>query len=238
LNFSPIQNHIISRLKNTDVLRYAQIKPENIDNDLYNYHLQQLVKKGFVLRSEVGYSLSLMGIKLVADSNLLEFDKNSHHLFKVNVLTIVIRAVGGELQILQQMRTSNPSYGKIGVPGGVVQKGETIEDAAQRKLKVETGLEADFKLLGCDRRILYQEDELFSDIIFPICYTNTFSGELLKETEYGQHMWNPIDKAIEYEKEHKNDNIKSLIVVLTAIQENNIKSIKPFFNEYQQNNNV
>ena len=47
--FSPIQNHILSRLKNAKSLRYSEMQPGAIPNDLYNYHLQFLVKKGFEL---------------------------------------------------------------------------------------------------------------------------------------------------------------------------------------------
>lgn len=232
--FSPIQNHIISRLKNAKFLRYAEMKPENVDNDLYNYHLQQLVKKGFVQKEEEGYSLSEQGIHLVADSNLLSLDHNSHHLFKMNVLTIVSRVVNGETQILQQFRTSNPSYGKIGVPGGVVRKGETIEDAAKRKFKTETGLSADFRFVGLERRMLYREGVLFSDVVFPICYAAEYSGELEIETEYGIHSWKPIEKAIEFENEFRNDHIESLNLVFQAMQDGTIDTLTPFFKQTKQ----
>ena len=46
---SHIQRDIITRLKNADSLRYAQLKPDReIPNDLYNYHLKKLVANGLV----------------------------------------------------------------------------------------------------------------------------------------------------------------------------------------------
>ena len=72
--------------------------------------------------------------------------------------------------------------------GGVVRKGESIEDAATRKLKVETGLQANFKLVGIQRREMYVKNELFSDVIFPICYSDEFEGELIGDSEYGHNV--------------------------------------------------
>ena len=145
--FSSIQNHILSRLKNAKSLCYSDIQPEKIPNDLYNYHLQFLVKKGLVVKSDDGYFLSEIGIKHVADPYSTNDAITS--LFKINVITIVSRVNNKKIEILNQIRKSNPSYGKVGVMGGVVLKGELIEPAATRKLKQETGLEANFKLIGC-----------------------------------------------------------------------------------------
>lgn len=227
--FSPIQNGIFSRLKNAKVLRYSEMQPKGVPNDLFNYHLQFLVKKGYVNKLDDGYMLSDLGVKHVADYNPPLGETGSTNLFKINVLTVVSRIYKGKLQILNQLRTSNPSYGKIGIPGGVVRKGESVTDAATRKLKVETGLDARFKLVGTQRRIMYVKGELFSDVVFPIAYSDSSSGELISETEYGHNMWIDIDKAIEHDKV-KFDSIKMLPDVLTAIKNKKISTL-PFFYE-------
>jgi 8-oxo-dGTP pyrophosphatase MutT (NUDIX family) len=227
--FSPIQNHIFARLKNAKSLRYSEMQPDNVPNDLFNYHLQFLVKKKFVNREEEGYSLSELGVKHVADYNPPVDASGSAHLFKVNVLTIVSRKHNGKIEILQQVRKSNPSFGKVGVPGGVVRKGESLEDAAARKLKVETGLEATLKIVGMQRRTMYVKGELFSDILFPISYADTYEGALLEDTEFGHNMWVPIEAAIKNESVPF-DSIKSINKVLAAVRSGKIKSL-PFFYE-------
>lgn len=70
--------------------------------------------------------------------------KNSQILFKVNPVLILSRIEKDKIRILNQMRKSHPSYGKVGVSGGVLHKGESMENATSRKLKVETGLSAEF----------------------------------------------------------------------------------------------
>jgi ADP-ribose pyrophosphatase YjhB (NUDIX family) len=224
---SKIQNQIISRLKNADVLKYSELQPKNIPNDLFNYHLQFLVKKGFLCKTLKGYSLSKQGVKYVADLQPTD-SKINQILFKVNPVMILSRIEKGKIQILNQVRKSHPSYGKKGVPGGVVRKGESIEDAASRKFKEETGLDADFKIIGMTRRYLFVDNELFSDVFFPIVYATKFSGTLC-DTEYGENVWVSIDEAIKNESA-KFDSISSLPKVLRAIKKGTI-SQTPFFYE-------
>ena len=227
-----IQDHIISKLKNADVLRYADLCPEGAPNDLFNYHLQHLVKKGLLIKEKSKYRLSALGLKYVADphtSNQSPLDA----LFKVNVITIVSRMKDGKIEILNQIRKSNPSYGKIGVMGGVVLKGELLEEAGSRKLKQETGLDAEFKILGCERRIMYKSGELFSDVLFPISYADKYSGELIEDTDFGHNMWVPINTAIKNESAEF-DSIKSINIVLKALKKGNLKSLPFFFEENTQ----
>lgn len=227
-NFSPIQNHIISRLKNAKTLRYSELQPRDVPNDLFNYHLQFLVKKGFIIKSENGYSFSDNAIKYVADAYSGATALTS--LFKLNVITVVSRMVDHRLQILNQIRTSNPSYGKVGVMGGIVLKAETIEDAATRKLQVETGLTASFKMVGFERRMLYHGEALFSDVLFPICYSSAVSGNLQVDTEYGHNMWVPIDQAIANELKTF-DCIAGVVTVLKALKDGPIEALPFFFNQ-------
>lgn len=226
-NLSPIQNHILSKLKNARVLKYSEMQPKKVPNDLYNYHLQFLVKKNFVKKIENGYSLADPGIKHVADPYPTNDAITS--LYKLNVITIVSRVVDGQIEILNQIRKSNPSYGKVGIPGGVVLKGELIEPAAKRKLKQETGLEAEFKLLGIERRIMYKSGELFSDLLFPIAYADSYSGQLV-DTEFGQNMWVSVDEAIKNESVEF-DSIVSIVRVLKEIKKGKAGEIPFFFKE-------
>lgn len=227
--FSPIQNHILSKLKNAKSLRYSDMQQEGIPNDLYNYHLQFLVKKGFVERLDDGYSLSPSGIKHVADPLAGALANGITSLFKLNVITIVSRIHDGKLQILNQIRKSNPSYGKVGAMGGVVLKGERTEDAAARKLAVETGLEAKFRIVGMERRIMHVDGEFFSDVLFPIAYADSHAGKL-RDTEFGENMWVSIDQALENESAEF-DSIRGIRIALLAIRDRKIDSLPFYYHE-------
>lgn len=228
IQYSSIQNRILTQLKNAKELRYSDLKPQKIPNDLFNYHLQHLVKKGLLIRSSKGYSLSPQGIKHVADPHVSNQDIVVTSLFKSNVITIVSRIKHGKIEILNQLRKSHPSYGKVGVMGGIIRKGEPTEAAATRKLKVETGLDAEFKLIGIERRIMYEDNELFSDVYFPILYTDVYTGTLIEQTEYGDNMWVSLTQAIKNETKDSYDSIESIATVLRSIKAGTIKK-KPFF---------
>lgn len=228
--FSPIQNHILSSLKNADKLKYSDLQTPGVQNDLFNYHLQFLVKKEYVHRSEDGYSLADKGIKHVADPDVLDEQQKIASLFKINVITIVSRIEKGRIQILSQLRNSHPSFGKIGVMGGIVRKEEALTDAATRKLKAETGLDATLRLIGIERRIMYIDKKLFSDVIFPITYTDTFSGELEVETSFGRNFWVDIDEAIKNESTEF-DSLCKIVDVLKAVKNGSIAQLPLFYEE-------
>lgn len=229
----------MSKLKNAKVLRYGELREPKVPNDLFNYHLQHLVAKKFITKTDTGYTLASKGIKHVADP----YPHNDviTSLFKVNVITIVSRKVKEgkrhNLQILNQERRSNPSYGKIGVMGGVVLKGESILDAATRKLKQETGLTAKFKLVGCERRMMYKDGELFSDLLFPIAYADSSSGDLIDVSGFGKNFWVPIDIAIKNDTGDF-DTIRAIPRVLKAIKTGKIKTLPFFLTEEVQSDGV
>jgi hypothetical protein len=231
--FSPIQNHVLSLLKNAKSLRYSELQPEKVPNDLFNYHLQFLVKKEFINKTDEGYSLSTKGIKHVADP--ITDTNGITSLYKINVITIVSRINKGKIEILNQVRKSNPSFGKVGVMGGVVLKGEIIEKAAKRKLEQETGLTADFKLVGMERRIMYKDGEIFSDVMFPIAYSEKSEGELI-DTKFGHNMWVSIDEAIKNNESDSYDSIESISTVLKSIKNKKINKLSLFFEESIKSN--
>lgn len=234
MNLPDTQNYIISKLKNAGSLRYRDLKPEDTPNDLFNYHLKSLVSKEIVTKVPEGYSLSDTGQAYVADVYHTS-DPQLNRLFKVNVITIVSRIRDGSIEILTQRRNSQPSHGLVDVMGGTIVKGEDMLDGACRKLESETGLQADFKLLGIERRRLYKSNELFSDVIFPICYADNYRGELAS-TQYGENFWVPIDEAIK-NATRPFDNIPSIITCLEAIRDGNVESLGLFYNETTQKDN-
>jgi hypothetical protein len=211
------------------------MQPKHVSNDLFNYHLQHLVKKGFVSKSDDGYTLSDQGIKYVADPYTSTDSIAS--LFKINVIIILSRVTDGKIEILNQIRKSNPSYGKVGVIGGVVRKGEMIEDAGSRKLKQETGLIAQCRLVGSERRMMYKSGELFSDVLFPIVYAHAHSGDLLVDSDFGHNMWVPIGEAIANESTTF-DSIAGIVTVLGAIQTGTIDTLPFFFTETIQSDSL
>lgn len=226
-----VQDYIVSKLKNADTLRYRDLRPLDTPNDLFNYHLKALIAKHIVDKTDSGYKLSLKGREYVAD--VFHTSDQANRLFKINVITIVSRVEGGEVQILNQERHSQPSYGLVGVMGGTVLKGEAILEGATRKLKQETGLEANFRLLGFERRRLYKDGNLFSDVLFPITYATAHKGSLQERTEFGRNFWVSLSEAIRNDT-REYDSISAIPKVLHALREGGLDGLQFFYDETVQ----
>lgn len=218
-----IQKDIVSRLRHAQTMRYSEIKDETTDRDLFNYHLRQLVTIGVVEKVAIGvYQLSDKGRRKVADT--YHTSDYTNRLFKCNPLLIVLdRRVDG-LYILNQKRTAQPSYGIVGVPGGTIKKAEPLLEGARRKLYDETNLEADFEYVAMARRIVYRNDELFSDVLYPICFAGDFTGEL-SDTKFGENFWVTIDQAVKNDTQRK-DRIDAIGMVLKTLKSDSLSSIR------------
>ena len=80
---------------------------------------------------------------------------------------------------------------------------------------------------------MYKSGELFSDVLFPIAYADSYSGDLIQESGFGSNMWVPLNTAIKNESAGY-DSIKSIIAVLKAIKSKRISKIPFFFEETLQ----
>lgn len=80
----------------------------------------------------------------------------------------------------------------ISFPGGHVEKGESFIDSAKREVFEETGLKVDnLKLCGIIDWCHKKSGERYMVILYK---TDTYSGELISETEEGKVFWADMDE--------------------------------------------
>lgn len=92
----------------------------------------------------------------------------------------------------------------ITFPGGHVEKGESFIDSAKREVFEETGLKVDnLKLCGIIDWCHRKSGERYMVILYK---TDTYSGELIGETEEGKVFWTDIDEIpkMELSKDFEN----------------------------------
>jgi len=199
----PIQQQILTKLMQAPgEQRYSELMIEGVENDLFNYHLQQLVKVGFINKDESRYSLSENGQKAITHLDALG---NPRQFFKVSVALMVFRNDNTEL--LVQKRLRNPFYGEITTVAGKVLPGEKVVDAARRKLLEEANLAAQFTFIGVLRKIKRNaEHMIFEAVFYHYCVAHDPVGVLSEKNEFGENFWIPSSKFVEYEK---NNNVDS-----------------------------
>ncbi len=57
-----IERSIIAYLMTHEHARFSEMRPSNIDTNLFTYHLKILVKQGYIEKTEKGYTLSSKGL--------------------------------------------------------------------------------------------------------------------------------------------------------------------------------
>ncbi len=158
-----IQTHILDKLICTKVLRNRDMRPPNVESNLYQYHLLQLQKDGFVDKVEGGYTLTGPGLAYA--------DRHSTSLKKTRkqpkvITTVFISNHRGELLLVPKKR--QPFMGVMNLPSGKIHLEETIEEAAKREIQEKVSPDAivtNLKHFGAAHMTIKQNGFVISDYI-------------------------------------------------------------------------
>ena len=228
---SYVQLKILSHALKGNALRYSELKPTDIDQDLFNYHLRFLLDKKYLKKEDDFYFLTDFGKKYV-----IQIDTKGEYksLFRVSVIAIAFRELSGKKEILLQKRLRHPYYGDINIGiSGKVEPSELVEDTAKRKMKEETGLTGDFKFLGTIRQIRKDKHgHLVEDTFYNVCLSKNLKGDLLKTTDYGLNFWYEFDQEKIVEIIKDNTIFSNADIEFFELLKNASKGI--FFKEYLQ----
>jgi 8-oxo-dGTP diphosphatase len=185
------QANILRELLFVQAAGYAQLqRPTGLTSDHFNFHIRRLVDLGLVDKVAKGtYSLSVSGKEF---ANKMDTDQKSiERQPKVAVMLAAERMHDGQKEYLFQERLKNPYFGYWGWPTGKIRWGESVEEAAVRELKEETGLTAEVQILGVYHEHAYLEETgaLLEDKIFFAVRCSNPQGELLDHFEGGHNAW-------------------------------------------------
>lgn len=198
-SLSYVQEKILGKLIGASFLRYSELKPEKTTDDLFYYHLQELIKKKFVEKDDKSnYFLTSKGKKLVQQFDAFGRRKG---YFKNSVIAVTTR--GGGNEILLQRRLRHPYFGDT-YPGisGKIHYGEPLEAAATRKVQEETGLVGSYLPTGVFRSTRNRGDDIFEDTFYYVMYGEDPTGDLIVENEFGLNYWSTWDEIIEKQREN------------------------------------
>lgn len=175
-------------------------KKTELSSDHLNFHLKQLVSKGYLMKAVDKYTLSAEGKEYAnrMDTDNIKFEKQP----KVSVLIIVENRDG---KLLAQQRLKQPFYGFWGRMSGKVRWGETLEEAANRELQEETGLTADFRYSGLYHKMDYADDgSLLEDKYFMMMYGTNPRGELMVDGEGFHNEFLSVEELTQKDKVFQN----------------------------------
>ncbi len=124
-----IQNSILTNLMTHKTRRFSELRPERVDSNLFQYHLQKLIRDGYVVKLEKGYTLSGPGL-YYADrfSSMLRGEQPQPKIIVVNVIQ------NANAQVLLGRKPRQPFLGSYHLPAGKVHEAEDLAFAARREL--------------------------------------------------------------------------------------------------------
>lgn len=188
-------------------------KASELSSDHFNFHIKKLMQEGYVEKGDKTYALTPKGKEY---ANRLDTDENEiERQPKVSIaITLERTGANGEREFLFQQRKKNPYFDFWGRVGGKMRWGESIIEAANRELKEETGLEANFeyRLLYHKRDYDKKTGKLLEDKIFLCVYATEFRGELVEVFEGGVNKWMTHEEFERQPKRFKSvDDFKALL---------------------------
>jgi ADP-ribose pyrophosphatase YjhB (NUDIX family) len=182
-----VQQHILVQLSKNDFCRYRDIKPKEVDGNLFMYHLRQVISGGLVQKSDSHYSLTSNGIRYSSQLSLKTFQPR----LQPKIVTLIASQNADEEWLLYRSKRQ-PFSDKIGFPYGKIHLGEKIREAADRELAEKAGVTADLRHVGDAYIIVHRDQELISQILFHV-----FRGTNVKimkkiESEVWQCYWDTV----------------------------------------------
>lgn len=183
----PIQLEILQYLLFHPKSRFSEVKPQEMDNSKFTFHMDQLIDQGLVNKTPDGtYRLSPYGKD---EANRFDPDADLPRIqSKVSAIFCCKNTQTGKW--LQYTRKKEPYFDHQGFPTGKVQLGENFTQTAERELQEETGLVGKATLLTIIHVIVKDKktDDLLEDKVMGVCLIEDPEGSTASHKE-GAFFW-------------------------------------------------
>ena len=180
-----IQRSIITALSTVDELTFSELKPADLDNKLFTYHLKLVIREGLVEKTADGkYCLTSEGKKSWRRSSQKEASLSERAR---SILFLIIQDKAGKWLLYK--RRTHPLKDKVGFMHAFPIYSETIIETAQNQTLKQTGLQCTFLVAGSGFFRTYSESSLESFTNFTLLYSIDTTGELLPSDESADYTW-------------------------------------------------
>lgn len=181
-----IQRTIVYQLVLAESLRFSELRPDDIENKLFTYHLNKTIQSGIVEKTTTGeYSLTpdgkRLGARVLEDQRQVAFKPHS-------ILFLVIRRKEDGAWLLYR-RKVHPLKDKTAFMHASPVSDMSTSAAAQAECQLKTGLSCNFLPLGGGYFRMFQKDQLESFTHFSLLVCNDAKGELTPNHERAGYFW-------------------------------------------------
>ncbi|MFP4112448.1 MAG: NUDIX domain-containing protein [Candidatus Woesearchaeota archaeon] len=191
---NPVRQSIIQKLIHYPGSTFNELwKKDEIESNKFAYHIKQLEEEDLIEKKEGRYFLSAAGKEIAV---FLEGKDGSKK--KKPLICLLIVAFDGKGKVLLHHRLKEPFYDYYGFPGGKIDFGEEILQAAEKELMEETGLTADLKIASLYNFVTYNNDKLSYHHTQFIIKAENPKGEITPENREGTFEWIKIEDFEKY----------------------------------------
>jgi hypothetical protein len=204
-----IQKAIVTTLKSEDSLTFSQLKPDDVDNKLFTYHLKIVIREGFVEKSDDGtYRLTSAGEKLW---RRMSEKPDVIALRPFSVLFMIIRSP--ENGWLLYRRKTHPVKDKVAFMHAIPKGAISIAEHAKSEVLTKTGLNCKFSVAGTGFFHTFDGNELQGFTNFTLLACETPSGELSVSDDSADYFW---DLNPDFTSQEMLPNMKPLYEAFTS----------------------
>lgn len=190
-----LQSRILDTLHNHGVQSFSELKPDDIENSLFMYHMRKLLSRGIVEKTVDGYRLTPAGARWVNQTDLYQ---RAIQLPRPMVQLMVVQ----DDHVLVSRRADHMAehMNTYMLPGGLHRFGETSQQSAER-------IAEKFGLDLTDERLAQIEVIIrgtHSHTLVDIYIAETLDLEYKFEDDLFTVAFMPIDEVLELSLEEAN----------------------------------
>lgn len=180
-----IRRSILDKLATAECLRYGELKPTNLDGNVFNYHLKGLIADSLVQKNDAGdYCLTQLGRDYIVH-RYEDSSKSAHSIF-----LIVLKR---ENEYLLRRRDVQPLLGYTGFIHGEPEVGVDIIQTAKKRLYKKTGIkDVNLTVAGSALIAQYRGNELQSYSHAVIIYGQTEQNINVETDATGHNFWSDL----------------------------------------------
>jgi ADP-ribose pyrophosphatase YjhB (NUDIX family) len=182
-----IARHILKRLAFADNLTYSELKPEQVEGNLFQYHARSLEKDGLITRGVDGYALTNAGQVVVAD---LSQTKLMRRREQPQLMVAVVVRRGPEILLFEWKR--HPYRGRISLPMGRHGAEMDIVTAAADQLFWKAGLVGTPAYIGQVELITCGVKDIDAHTLINVVEFTDTTETALPDGMTGQYLWAEI----------------------------------------------
>lgn len=138
-----IQKHIMRQLSTHSGRRYSELKPNDVEGNLFMYHMQKLQAAGYITKNAAVYGLSQKGELFSSRMSL----KQAAPLMQPKIVVMLICQNENDEYLLFRW-SRQPYNGLVSFPFSKIHFGRTLTETLEEALFYKTSLTGNFLYVG------------------------------------------------------------------------------------------